>query len=70
MARRGYRRVAALSVARLKLGRQYKYRCWVREHGLTLPQSLGELFAKLIPIDLLRMDHSSYSGIDEPSFDK
>ena len=42
----------------------------VTKRGLELAQSPGRLFAELIPFYLLRLDHSAYSGIDEPPFGK
>ena len=57
-------------LVRLKLGRHIKVQFRVTRRGLELAQSPGRLFAELIPFYLLRLDHSAYSGIDEPPFGK
>jgi hypothetical protein len=57
-------------LVRLKLGRHIKVQFRVTRRGLELAQSPGRLFAELIPFYLLRLDHSAYSGVDEPPFGK
>lgn len=54
----------------LKLGRHYKGHFKATKRGIELSESPARLFAELIPFYVLRLDHSSYSGVDEPPFGK
>lgn len=52
----------------LRLGRHFKGTFRLTEKGKKLGQSLGLLFAELIPFFILRVDHASYSRLKELPF--
>ena len=54
----------------LKLGRHYRDEFRLTKRGAALAVSSGQLFAELIPFYVLRIDHSSYSRLDERPFGK
>jgi hypothetical protein len=54
----------------LKLARHYRDEFRLTKRGAALAKSPGQLFAELIPFYVLRIDHSSYSRLEERPFGK
>lgn len=54
----------------LRLGHHIKDEFRLTKRGKAMAQSPGQLFAELIPFFVLRLDHASYSRLDERPFGK
>ena len=54
----------------LRLGRHFKGEFRLTKRGAELAQAPGRLFAELIPVFILKIDHASYCRFEERPFGK